>query len=280
MQGVVSDARTERMDIGFVPTMGALHRGHAELIKLSSMRHPLTVVSIFVNPLQFGPNEDFKRYPRSLDADVKVIRQTGGTHVFAPSTEEMYPHGFATTIDVKGVAERLEGAGRPGHFNGVATVVCKLFNTVMPTEAFFGQKDFQQTLVVKQMVADLALPIAISVVPTIREPDGLALSSRNTYLNPEERKRATSLNAALDKAREYINRQLLSSQRPITISRREVEAEMVSMLQEIDVEYAVAVDATTLDQRDQYFSGEHIALLIAGFVGSTRLIDNTVLHIP
>ncbi|MBI2793058.1 MAG: pantoate--beta-alanine ligase [Ignavibacteria bacterium] len=279
MQDIVSDARAERVDIGFVPTMGSLHGGHAELIKVSSMRHSLTVVSVFVNPLQFGPSEDFGTYPRNLDSDVRMIREHGGTHVFAPSAEEMYPQGFATSIHIGGIAKELEGAGRPGHFDGVATVVCKLFNTVMPTEAFFGQKDYQQTLVVKQMVADLAMPIAINVVPTVREADGLAMSSRNAYLNFEERNRATSLFRALTRAKEFIENLEAPLQKRKALPRLEIEALMQAALQEVSVEYAVAVDAATLQSRDNYFSGEKIALLIAAFAGRTRLIDNIVTEI-
>jgi pantoate--beta-alanine ligase len=279
MHDIVMDAHAERVGIGFVPTMGSLHGGHAELIKLSSMRHSLTVVSVFVNPLQFGPSEDFGSYPRNLDADVRMIRDHGGTHVFAPSAEEMYPQGFATSIHIEGIAKVLEGASRPGHFDGVATVVCKLFNTVMPTEAFFGQKDYQQTLVVRQMVADLAMPIAINVVPTVREPDGLAKSSRNAYLNVEERNRATSLFRALSGAKKFISNQVTPLQGRKTISRSEIEAEMLSALQDVRIEYAVAVDANTLESRDFYYSGEKIALLIAAFAGTTRLIDNIVTDI-
>lgn len=280
MQDIVSDAHAERVGIGLVPTMGSLHAGHAALIKLSSMRHSLTVVSVFVNPLQFGPAEDFERYPRDLDADVRVIREHGGTHVFAPSVEEMYPGGFATGVHVEGVAKKLEGAGRPGHFDGVATVVCKLFNAVMPTEAFFGQKDYQQTLVVKRMAADLSVPVAINVAPTVREPDGLAMSSRNVYLKGDERVRATALYRALSMAKEYIRSQPDGSHRRSSISRLEIESAMLSALNDVLVEYAVAVDAETLESRDNYFSGEKIALLVAGMVGTTRLIDNIVTEIP
>ena len=280
MQAVVMNAHAERQTVGCVPTMGALHEGHAALISRSASRHPLTVVSVFVNPLQFGPNEDYKRYPRDIDADVHIIRAHGGTHVFAPSVEEMYPDGFATSIHIGGVAERLEGASRPGHFDGVATVVCKLFQAMIPSEAFFGQKDWQQTLVIKRMVKDLSLPVRIDVVPTIRDEDGLAKSSRNKYLSDADRANALSLSRALHAAAESVSNNGPSEKGSDGISSEQLESIMMSTLNGIDVEYAVAVDSASLEPREFFHSKDSIALLVAARVGTTRLIDNLVVTAP
>jgi pantoate--beta-alanine ligase len=269
MQHIATAARREGRSIGCVPTMGSLHAGHGSLISESSHHHPLTIVSVFVNPTQFGPNEDFEKYPRSLDADVELIRSHGGTHVFAPTVQEMYPHGFSTSIHVKGITEILEGAHRPGHFDGVATVVCKLFQAMLPDEAYFGQKDLQQTIVVQRMTHDLGLPVKVTVLPTKREDDGLAMSSRNVYLSQTERDHATT-----------IYKSLVAGARAISLgetSGAEVERIMHHVLATpgvFSVDYAVACSGADLAPCITIHPGEQIALLIAARLGSTRLIDN------
>ncbi|HMP01012.1 MAG TPA: pantoate--beta-alanine ligase, partial [Gemmatales bacterium] len=216
LQAAVATARGQGLRIGFVPTMGALHAGHASLIDLARAQAGFVVVSIFVNPAQFGPNEDFAAYPRPLEADLEVCQQHGADLAFVPSVAEIYPPGFQTFVEVADLERRWEGEQRPGHFRGVATVVLKLFNLVRPDVAFFGQKDAQQCRVVEQMVADLAVPVQIVIGPTIREADGLALSSRNVYLTPEQRRRAPALWQALNKGKELIE----SGERQAAVVRR------------------------------------------------------------
>ena len=184
--------------VGFVPTMGYLHAGHISLVEMARKENDITVVSIFVNPTQFGPNEDLSRYPRDLDRDLGMLQAAGVDWVFTPAGEEIYPSGYSTYVDVRGVTEPLEGAARPGHFQGVATVVAKLFNLVQPSRAYFGQKDAQQVAVIRQMVRDLNFPLDLVVGETLREKDGLAMSSRNVYLNPEERQAALVLYRSLN----------------------------------------------------------------------------------
>ena len=273
MQELANSVKLAGRTVGCVPTMGSLHSGHGSLISASSAHHAMTVTSVFVNPTQFGPNEDFDAYPRDLDGDIARIAASGGTHVFAPSVAEMYPEGFSTSIRVGGVTDLLEGARRPGHFDGVATIVCKLLEAMRPTEAYFGQKDYQQTLVIKHLVRDLFLPVRVSVMPTVREQDGLAMSSRNVYLSPEDRSQATVLYRALMHGKELVQ---AASDR---ISRQAIERAMVHTLESVEqlkIEYAVAVDADTLVGQDSYATGDHVALLIAARLGSTRLIDNVL----
>ena len=276
MQELAESTKRDGRTVGCVPTMGSLHNGHGSLIAASAQHHAVTVTSVFVNPTQFGPNEDYDAYPRDLDGDIQKIREHGGTHVFAPSVAEMYPEGFTTSIRVGGVTEVLEGARRPGHFDGVATVVCKLLEAMRPNEAYFGQKDYQQTLVVKRMVRDLFLPVRITVMPTVRESDGLAMSSRNAYLSADERKKATILFQALGAARDLV------SDTDDSISRQAIEHAMTHTLKrvpELVPEYAVAVDADTLLEQEAYSTGDHVALLIAAKLGLTRLIDNLVVTV-
>ncbi len=276
MQQIAETARQQGRSVGCVPTMGSLHNGHGSLIAASAERHALTVTSVFVNPTQFGPHEDYDAYPRDLDGDIATIRAHGGTHVFAPSVAEMYPEGFTTSIRVGGVTEVLEGARRPGHFDGVATVVCKLLEAMRPTEAFFGQKDYQQTLVVKRMVRDLFLPVKITVMPTVREDDGLAMSSRNVYLSADQRNKATTIYRALLAAQDLL------SETEDTISRQAIEHAMtlvISHVPEFEIDYAVAVDADTLQEQEAYATGDRVALLIAAKLGTTRLIDNLVVTV-
>jgi pantoate--beta-alanine ligase len=260
--------------IGCVPTMGALHPGHASLIKKSAEDHPVTVTSVFVNPTQFGPTEDFSSYPRSLDRDIKIVAENGGTHIFAPSVSEMFPGGYSTEISVGAIADVLEGASRPGHFAGVATIVCKLLNAMLPHEVYFGQKDYQQTLVVRKMISDLLIPVRVSILPTIREQSGLALSSRNQYLTSEQMLKASTIFKALAEGSKIIKQ-------GATVYAKEVELAMQTILgleADLEVEYAVCVDPHTLAVMEQISKSRGAALLIAARVGSTRLIDNVIIE--
>ena len=256
--------------VGFVPTMGALHAGHRSLVQTARKRCDIVVVSIFVNPTQFGPNEDFSRYPRTLEQDCEMLETEGVDVVFTPTAKAMYPPGASTVVEVDGVSERLDGASRPGHFRGVATVVAKLFHIVQPDLAFFGQKDAAQVAVLRKMVHDLDFPLEIVVCPTVREPDGLAMSSRNRYLSPEERRRALTLSRALRSAEiqaargEHRTAALLQTMRAI--------------LQEepsIRIDYLAVVDPDTLLPINDVSSGGLLA--VAAYVGNTRLIDNVLL---
>jgi pantoate--beta-alanine ligase len=264
--------RASGLRVGFVPTMGFLHAGHRALIEESVERCDITVVSIFVNPTQFGPNEDLDRYPRALEQDHDLCRQAGVNLIFVPDASEIYPPGFQTTVEPGPVAEPLCGAVRPGHFRGVATVVTKLFHIVQPDMAFFGQKDFQQCAVIRQMVRDLNLPIEIVTVPTVREPDGLAMSSRNSYLSPADRERARCLSQGLLAAQAAYGEGECDSQRLIEIAR--------SHMTEVDqLQYLELRDARTLDAI-QGMVEQPAALCVAAYVGSTRLIDNVLLIPP
>jgi len=258
--------------IGFVPTMGYLHEGHGALVKQSAARCDATVVSIFVNPTQFGPNEDLSKYPRDLESDQGLCLEWGATVLFLPEPAEIYPSGFQTFVEPGRLAEPLCGQYRPGHYRGVATVVAKLFNIVEPDLAFFGQKDFQQTLVIRRMVRDLNLPVDVVVVPTIREEDGLALSSRNTYLNEDERARALSISRGLLAAEAAFKAGERRSARLLELAHAPLKAKGgVDQLQ-----YLELVDAQTLDG----FQGEvdrTVAICVAAYVGTTRLIDNLIL---
>ncbi len=256
--------------VGFVPTMGALHDGHRSLLQAARQRCEIVAVSIFVNPTQFGPNEDFSRYPRTLERDCEMLQAEGVDVVFTPTAETMYPAGASTFVDVEGVSDRLDGASRPGHFRGVATVVAKLFHLVQPDFAFFGQKDAAQVAVLRKMVRDLNFPLEIVVCPTVREPDGLAMSSRNRYLSAEERRQALTLSHALDAAErqsaggEHRASALLETMRSTLQNEAAVR-----------VDYLAVVDPDTLLPIDDVDGGGLLA--IAAYVGNTRLIDNVVL---
>ncbi|MBS1847026.1 MAG: pantoate--beta-alanine ligase [Actinobacteria bacterium] len=259
--------------IGFVPTMGYLHDGHASLVRAARGECDVVVVSIFVNPLQFAPTEDLAAYPRDLERDLGVIAGAGGDVVFHPSVDEMYPHRVATTVSVAGVGERFEGASRPTHFAGVATVVAKLFAIVGPCRAYFGEKDFQQLCVVRRMAADLSLPVTVVGAPIVREPDGLAMSSRNVYLSDADRAAAPALYRALRAGRDLI----VGGER----DRARVEAAMASVVADeplVELDYVAAVDAATLGSVDR-LAGE-VRLLIAGRVGRPRLLDNIGVTVP
>ena len=264
--------RTSNLRVGFVPTMGFLHDGHRALIDESVARCDITVVSIFVNPAQFGPNEDLEHYPRALDADHELCRKAGVSMIFLPDASEIYQPGFQTYVEPGPVAEPLCGAVRLGHFRGVATVVAKLFNLVQPDVAFFGQKDFQQCAVIRQMVRDLNLPIEIVTVPTVREPDGLAMSSRNSYLGPSDRKRALCLSQGLLAAQAAYGEGERDSGRLIEAARAHITE--VDQLQYLELRDAGTLEAT------QGVVDKPAALCVAATIGATRLIDNVLLIPP
>lgn len=257
--------------VGFVPTMGFLHEGHLALVEQAKRENDHVVVSIFVNPTQFGPNEDFSRYPRDTERDTALLRAANVDLLLMPSVAEMYPTGAQTFIEVEQVSQGLEGERRPGHFRGVATVVAKLFNIVQPSRAYFGQKDAQQVAVVRQMVRDLLFPLELIVVPTQRAPDGLALSSRNVYLTPEQRAAAPVLFRALSAARERYENGVQSGP-----ALREIMRNVLATEPGAQVDYVSAADANTLRELDGT-TDQPILLSMAVRVGTTRLIDNLVL---
>jgi pantoate--beta-alanine ligase len=256
--------------IGLVPTMGALHAGHASLIRAAHVACRHVAVSIFVNPTQFGPNEDYARYPRTFDADCALAEAEGAEVVFAPSVEELYPSGASTFVEVEGLSDRLDGASRPGHFRGVATVVSKLLITAEPDRAYFGQKDAAQVAVLRRMVTDLCLPTHVVVCPIVRDPDGLALSSRNIYLSPAERTQALTLSRSIRKVQDLVSASVHNSSVLIQAARRVLEAEP-----DIRIDYISLVDWSTLELVETAAPGTLFA--VAARVGSTRLIDNTIL---
>lgn len=257
--------------VGFVPTMGYLHDGHLALVKQARAENSVVVVSIFVNPTQFGPAEDFASYPRDTQRDLALLEKDKVDIVFMPSSEEMYPEGFSSWVEVEKITQRLEGNHRPGHFRGVATVVTKLFNIVKPTRAYFGQKDAQQALVIKKMVADLNMDMEIVVTPTIRESDGLAMSSRNTYLNPKEREAATILFKALTLAQDLWDK----GERNADIIRREMVS-LISSEPLAKIDYVSIADAETLEELSTIDRPALASLAVR--IGKTRLIDNVVLR--
>jgi pantoate--beta-alanine ligase len=261
--------RSSGKTVGLVPTMGALHAGHASLIRAARVSTEAVAVSIFVNPTQFAPNEDFSRYPRTFDADCALAESEGASVIFAPSVEEMYPAGAATFVDVAGIGDRLDGQSRPGHFRGVATVVAKLFIASEADRAFFGQKDAAQVAVLRRMTADLRLATEIVVCPIVRDPDGLALSSRNVYLSPTERTRALALSLAIREAEELFGSGERSASALIAAARAILAAEP-----EIRIDYIELVNWATLEPAQTAAPGTLLAL--AAWVGTTRLIDNTV----
>lgn len=261
---------TGNHSIGLVPTMGALHAGHASLIRAARATCGQVAVSIFVNPTQFGPNEDYARYPRTFDADCALAEAAGATAVFAPSVEELYPAGTATFVEVEGLSNRLDGGSRPGHFRGVATVVSKLLIAAEPDRAFFGQKDAAQVAVLRRMVADLRLATELVVCPIVREPDGMALSSRNAYLSPEERVQALTLSRVIGKVEALVAQGERHAATLIGAARAAFAAEPA-----IRVDYIELVDWATLDPVETGAAGSLFA--IAAWVGATRLIDNTII---
>ena len=252
--------------LGLVPTMGALHAGHMALVSEARRRADCVAASIFVNPLQFGANEDLGRYPRREQADLQMLAEAGCDLVWMPEVSDIYPGGFATTVSVSGLGERWEGEARPGHFDGVATVVAKLLIAVAPDLAVFGEKDFQQLAVIRRMVADLSLPVEVLAAPTVRDEDGLALSSRNAYLSDEERARAVALPRSLGRARGRI-----ADGDPISITLAQAKDELIDA-GFAKVDYFALVDSDTLEPVDQ--AAPNLRLIAAATIGGTRLIDN------
>ncbi len=264
----VRAARASGLTIGLVPTMGALHEGHLSLMRRSRVECGFTVATVFVNPTQFAPHEDLAKYPRDLAGDARLCESAGVDLILAPPVEEVYRPGAATWIEVEGLSDRLEGASRPGHFRGVATVVAKLFNMVQPDRAYFGRKDYQQLQVIRQMARDLDFPVEVVPCETVREPDGLAMSSRNMYLTDFDREVALTLSRALDAGR-------ASAGEGASAVRRAARDVLVSEPL-CRVDYLALVHPTTLDDVPEWYSGEAL-LAVAARVGSTRLIDNVPL---
>ena len=254
--------------VGFVPTMGYLHEGHLSLVRRARSENDSVVVSIFVNPTQFGPHEDFQRYPRDLERDLKLLDTEQVDAIFTPEVDDMYPPGASTMVEVEALTSILEGASRPGHFRGVATIVCKLFHLVHPDQAYFGEKDYQQLQVIRRMVHDLRMPVKVVGCPTIREPDGLAMSSRNVYLRPVERQAAVVLSRALSRAIHLFNGGMRDGAR--------LQAEVQNMLDKeplIRTDYVAVVHPHTL-QPVPSVTAEGAVICLAVWIGQTRLIDN------
>jgi pantoate--beta-alanine ligase len=267
MKEQARQARAENRIIGLVPTMGALHRGHLALIERARRECSTVIASIFVNPKQFGPTEDFSKYPRTFDSDREKLEQAGADLLFAPEAAEIYPQGFSSYVQVDGLSERLEGRSRPGHFRGVATVVMKLLQIVQPNFAYFGRKDAQQSRIITQMARDLNLDSEIVVCPIVREPDGLAMSSRNAYLNTEERKAATVLSRALDAARNEAAAGVRDALQLQTVLHHVLSAEKLAR-----VDYTEIVDRETFEPVLRLSKSCFVVLAV--FIGKTRLIDN------
>lgn len=267
ISGISKQERLKRKTIGFIPTMGALHEGHLSLIRQARRDNDFVVVSIFVNPIQFGPREDFKKYPRGLQRDASLCRKEGVDIIFYPDAKTMYPQDYRTFVAVEGLSEVLCGRSRPGHFKGVATIVTKLFNIVRPDTAYFGQKDAQQALIIKKLTADLNIPLEIKVMPTVRERDGLALSSRNKYLNDRERQDAAVLYRSLNLAEDLINSGVKDTGAIIQKMRRIIQGKNSAR-----IDYISIVDTDNLKPVKKIAGSCLIALVVR--IGKTRLIDN------
>lgn len=270
MQAYVKRARADGKTVGLVPTMGAFHEGHLSLMRRARAENDIVVTSIFVNPTQFGPKEDYNAYPRDLENDSKMAEKIGVDVIFAPSVKDMYPQGYATFVNVERITEKMCGASRPGHFRGVATVVTKLFNIIPAHKAYFGQKDAQQCVVIKRMSEDLNFDIDIVILPTVRENDGLAMSSRNKYLSDEERRSALVLFKSLSMAKELIRSGELNSEK---IRQKMLDIINAEPLARVD--YISIVDAETLEDLNEIKDNTLIALAV--FIGKTRLIDNIII---
>ncbi|NUM56113.1 MAG: pantoate--beta-alanine ligase [Candidatus Hydrogenedentes bacterium] len=270
MRAWSEEQRCAGKTIGFVPTMGALHEGHASLMRESSKKNDVAVASIFVNPAQFAPHEDFDKYPRTWDADVALCEECGITAIYAPQKEVLYPPGYATYVNVEGLSEGLCGVTRPVFFRGVATVVAKLFNVVRPHRAYFGQKDAQQCAVIKRMTEDLEFGIEIVIMPTVREADGLAMSSRNRYLNADEHERALCLSRSLFAAEKMMRDGERDAARIVDAVRKGMA--------DVQIDYVELVDAETMRPVEQI--EKPIVLAVAAFVGQARLIDNITFEVP
>ncbi len=271
MKEYARGARGEGCLIGLVPTMGALHEGHTALVKRARQECSRVIASVFVNPKQFGPKEDYQKYPRDLEKDAEKLAAVGVDALFAPETADVYPDGFRTYVNVEGISERLEGRSRPGHFRGVSTVVLKLFEIVQPHFAYFGRKDAQQVRIISEMTRDLNLDAEIVVCPIVREPDGLALSSRNAYLSAEERKAATVLHRALAAAQNELSAGLRDAMQLQTVMRRILEEETLAT-----VDYAEIVSADRFEPVVRVVRPSYV--LLAVFIGKTRLIDNLLIE--
>lgn len=275
MQSISTKHRKRMETIACVPTMGYLHEGHISLLKKAKEIADIVIVTLFVNPTQFAPNEDFERYPRDFEHDRTACEENGCDYLFYPDTTEMYPNGFNTTIKIGTVTEKFEGVHRPGHFDGVATVVAKLFNATLPDFAIFGQKDYQQTLVIRKLVSDLNFPVEIIVSPTIREVDGLAKSSRNVYLDPEERQKATIIYKSINKTKDAINKGERNRYK-----LNELLRSSLMQVPEVKIDYAEVVEAETLSELQEFEPNMKVVILVALHLGKTRLIDNEVITIP
>ena len=275
MQKISFECRLRGESIALVPTMGFLHDGHLSLIRKGAEIADVVITTLFVNPTQFAPNEDYNNYPRDFERDFKLCEENGCDYLFMPEVGEMYPKGFNTSIVIQGITEKFEGEFRPTHFQGVATIVAKLFNITRPDFAIFGQKDYQQTLLLKRLAKDLDFGIDIIISPTIRETDGLAMSSRNTYLTPELRAKAGVIFYAMEEAKKLIS----NGERKRTIINTTMQLALMSV-SEIKIDYAVSAIASNLDEPDLFFPGDEIVLLIAVYLGKTRLIDNANITIP
>jgi pantoate--beta-alanine ligase len=270
MQKTSLSLKREGKSIAFVPTMGFLHDGHASLLREGRKRGDILVLSIFVNPIQFGQNEDLDCYPRNLEGDCRIAAESGVDIVFTPTAAEMYPAGFQTAISVKHVSQPLCGASRPGHFDGVATVVTKLFNIVMPDVALFGCKDFQQLAVIKRMTSDLSLPVCVVGMPIIREADGLAMSSRNVYLSPQERQSALCLSKSI----RAVHAAYAAGEKDVAVLRRQA-LEIIGQEPAVQIDYLEFCNSSTLEPAT--VASEYTLMAMAVRIGKTRLIDNTLL---
>ena len=269
-QSACAQLRGEGRILGLVPTMGALHEGHLSLVRAAKAECDIVAASIFVNPTQFGPNEDFSKYPRTFEQDCALLEGEGVDMIFAPTVDEMYPSGASTFVVVEGVSDRLDGASRPGHFRGVTTVVSKLFHIIGPHKAFFGQKDAAQVAVLRKMVRDLNFPLRLVVCPIVREDNGLAMSSRNRYLSERERQQALVLRRALEQVEKRASEGEMSSRTLMETARNVFASEP-----DVRIDYIAVVDPETLEDVPNVRDGALVA--VAAFVGTTRLIDNILL---
>ena len=273
MQATVNSLILHGKSIGLVPTMGALHEGHLSLVRRARAENIVTVVSIFVNPVQFGPSEDFRKYPRDIEGDTEKLLKEGVDILFTPVISSVYPENFLTYVEVEKLSEKLCGAFRPGHFRGVATIVTKLFHIIKPARAYFGQKDFQQTVVIKQMVKNLDMDIEVVVCPTIRERDGLAMSSRNTYLDPVQRAASTVIYRCLKEASGLVKSGIIN----VDHVKRVMQEKILSEPAVTAIDYAGVYDPETLDEPSEI--KENAVLAVAVKLGETRLIDNILVAV-
>jgi pantoate--beta-alanine ligase len=275
MQAISQQNKFEGKKIAVVPTMGFLHNGHLTLVKKAKEVADIVITTLFVNPKQFAPNEDFERYPRDFERDKKLLIESGCDYLFSPDISSIYPIDFATSISIGGVTKVFEGESRPNHFDGVALIVLKLFNITLADIGLFGQKDYQQTLVIKKLVKDLNVNIKLLITPTVREANGLAMSSRNRYLTDEEKNKASIIFLSLEEARKAI----AHGER----RRKMINSVVISTLRsipEIKIDYVATVKSENLELADEFLPGEEVVILIACFINQTRLIDNTIIKIP